>query len=31
MDRLDKFLLKELLEIGKQLGLAIKAGIKKMN
>lgn len=29
MDRLDKFLLKELLEIGKQLGLAIKAGIKK--
>lgn len=29
MDRLDKFLLKELLEIGKQLGLKIKAGIKK--
>ena len=29
MDRLDKFLLKELLEIGKQLSLAIKAGIKK--
>lgn len=29
MDRLDKFLLKELLEIGKQLGLTIKAGIKK--
>lgn len=29
MDRLDKFLLKELLEIGKQLGLAIKVGIKK--
>ena len=29
MDRLDKFLLKELLGIGKQLGLAIKAGIKK--
>ena len=29
MDRLDKFLLKELLEIGKQLGLAIKAEIKK--
>lgn len=29
MDRLDKFLLKELLEIGKQLGLVIKAGIKK--
>lgn len=29
MDRLDKFLLKELLEIGKQLGLAIKEGIKK--
>ena len=29
MDRLDKFLLKELLEIGKQLGLAIKAGINK--
>lgn len=29
MDRLDKFLLKELLEIGKQLGVAIKAGIKK--
>ena len=29
IDRLDKFLLKELLEIGKQLGLAIKAGIKK--
>ena len=30
MDRLDKFLLKELLEIGKQLGVAIKAGIKKI-
>lgn len=29
MDRLDKFLLKELLEIAKQLGLKIKAGIKK--
>ncbi len=29
MDRLDKFLLKELLEIGKQLGLKLKAGIKK--
>ncbi len=29
MDRLDNFLLKELLEIGKQLGLTIKAGIKK--
>ena len=29
MDRLDKFLLKELLEIAKQLGLKLKAGIKK--
>ena len=29
MDRLDKFLLKELLEIAKQLGLTIKSGIKK--
>ena len=29
MDRLDKFLLKELLEIGKQLGLTVKTGIKK--
>ncbi len=29
MDRLDKFLLKELLEIAKQLGLKIKTGIKK--
>lgn len=29
MDRLDKFLLKELLEIGKQLGLTLKTGIKK--
>lgn len=29
MDRLDKFLLKELLEIGKQLGLKLKVGIKK--
>ena len=29
MDRLDKFLLKELLEIAKQLGLTIKSRIKK--
>lgn len=29
MDRLDKFLLKELLEIAKQLGLKLKTGIKK--
>lgn len=29
MERLDKFLLKELLEIAKQLGISFKAGIKK--
>lgn len=29
MDRLDKFLLKELLEIAKQLGLTLKVGAKK--
>lgn len=29
MERLDKFLLKELLEIAKQLGIKCKAGIKK--
>lgn len=29
MERLDKFLLKELLEVAKQLGIKCKAGIKK--